>query len=70
MAIFTIHVPFRQYEVFEVGADKAADAIEIARRSPDKCTSITTAECAEYDWDSAIVQDVNGEQYDSFGKKL
>ena len=70
MAIFTIHVPFRRYEVFEVGAEGAADAIKIARRSPEKCMSINTAECVEYDWDSAVVRDARGVCYDNFGKKF
>lgn len=67
---YTVHVPFRQYEVFEVEADDASDAIKITRESPEKCTSINTAECAEYDWGSAVVRDAGGACYDSFGKKF
>lgn len=67
---YTVHVPFRQYEVFEVEAYDASDAINITRESPEKCTSINTAECVEYDWDSAVVRDAKGVRYDSFGKKF
>ncbi len=70
MATFTIHVPFEQHDAYEVEADSAEQAIEIARHDPEKRTSINIDDCIEYDWDSAIAQDENGEHYDSFGKKF
>ena len=69
--LFTINVPFEQYDQFEVEAETVEEAIEIARLNPEKRTAVNIDDTPrDYDWDSAMAQDEDENDYDSDGKKI